>query len=72
MQIYVTFGQVHRHKVNGIIFDRNCVAVVEGKDYKAARAVAVEAFGIEFCTTYDKMPDMSFYPRGCIELDPKF
>ena len=70
---YVTFGQVHTHRVNGITFDADCVAVIESADYASGRERAVELFGPKFCTSYfdeefehDKM--LSYFPRGLVPV----
>jgi len=72
MKIYVTFGQVHVHSVNGKTFDKDCVAIFEAKDYSDGRKKAFEYFGSKFFTTYlakDVSPDfMNFFPRGIIEV----
>lgn len=69
MKTYVTFGQNHIHRVNGIIFDKNSVAVVEGNI-----ARVVELFGDKFCTTYvgkvwANANILHHFPRGCISVD---
>lgn len=67
MKTYVTFGQVHTHRVNGKTFDCDCVAVVNGD-----RDQVVELFGLEFCTTYSEESwnedQLKYFPRGCIEV----
>ena len=70
---YVTFGQAHTHRVNGITFDADCVAVIESEDYATGRARAFELFGEKFCTSYfdddfdhDKM--LSYFPRGLVSV----
>lgn len=72
MKTYVTFGQVHRHVINGIIFDRNCVAVINCTDARDGRKKAFEYFGDKFFTTYFEdyfnHDDLKYYPRGLIEV----
>ena len=67
MKTYVTFGQQHTHRVNGITFDCDCVAVVEGD-----RDRVVELFGLVFCFTYTskqwKPENIKHFPRGYIEV----
>lgn len=67
MKSYVTFGQNHRHEIGGVVFDKDCVAVVEGD-----RATVFEIFGPKFCFEYSEMgnslPDMKYFPRGMIEV----
>lgn len=67
MKTYVTFGYDHFHKINGKIFDKGCVALIEGD-----REKVFEIFGRKFCFEYPEDqwdPRMLFYfPRGVIEL----
>ena len=62
---YITFGQVHAHSVNGKTFDKDCVAVING-----GRDLAFELFGDKWCFHYTKFSDidMSYFPRGLIEV----
>ena len=75
MNIYVTFGQVHRHVVNGKVFDKDCVAVIKAETHREGREIAVKVFGDEFFTTYDDatfrniIGMMDYYPRGKIKLE---
>lgn len=75
MKIYVTFGQIHRHKINGKVYDKDCVAVIEAKSYSEGRRIAESMFGRKFCFTYDehdwKECSMAFYPRGYIYVEDK-
>ena len=63
---YVTFGQVHKHEVDGKVFDVNCIAVVNGD-----RDDVFEIFGPKFCFEYDDINqlDMKYFPRGLVEVD---
>lgn len=47
MKTYVTFGQSHRHIINGKVFNKDCVAVVNGD-----RKKVFETFGTKFCWEY--------------------
>ena len=69
MKIYITFGQVHAHSVNGRTFDKDCVAVIKCSDHNYGRALAFKYFGDRFCTSYDTLPNMSYYPRGLIAVN---
>lgn len=72
VKTYVTFGQVHVHRVNGKTFDKDCVAVIEAENATKGREKAFEYFGLKFFTTYIesewKKEDMEFFPRGYIYL----
>ena len=68
MKTFVTFGQGHFHEINGTIFDKDCVAIVNGN-----RDKVFELFGPEFCFEYDE-PNwdesiMRYFPRGYIKVE---
>jgi hypothetical protein len=67
MKTYVTFGHGHRHEINGEVFDKDCVAVVNGD-----RNTVFEIFGAKFCFEYPEnrwdASKMHYYPRGYIEV----
>ena len=72
MKSYVTFGQAHAHAINGQVFDKDCVAVIEHeKDYQG-REKAFELFGQKWGWIYSEEnfnnDVMKFYPRGFIEV----
>lgn len=71
MKLYVTFGQAHKHKIDKLIFDKDCVAVIKCDSYKEGRDRAFELFGPKFCFTYlekeFKLEHMTFFPRGFIK-----
>jgi dihydroxyacid dehydratase/phosphogluconate dehydratase len=65
---YFTFGQTHFHKINGIIFDKNCVVKITAED---PRQVMFDTFGKVWSMHYDSLEDikLEYYPRGVIELN---
>ena len=67
MKTYVTFGQAHFHLINGVIFDKDCVAVVEG-----GRKEVFELFGPKFFLEYTEAEFdhdlIKFYSRGFINV----
>ena len=67
----ITFGQEHRHEIDGKVFDRNCVAEVEAENELEARNL----FMPEFCFSYPEESfsenNMSFFPRGKISIKAK-
>jgi len=69
---YVTFGQVHTHRINGVTFDADCVARFEVESTQQGHERAFEMFGPKFCFEYseEEFPHeaMHFYPRGFIDL----
>jgi len=62
---YFTFGQTHIHKVNGKVFDKDCVVKITSPN---PRQTMFDTFGGKWAMQYDEIPDMRFYPRGVIEL----
>lgn len=68
MKHYVTFGQQHAHRINGITLDCECVAVYECDSPEEGRDKAFEAFGPKFCFEYSEKDwnpdDLRFYRRG--------
>jgi hypothetical protein len=74
MKTYVTFGQDHRHEINGKVFDKDCVAVIEGADAVTNRLKAFELFGPKFCFEYPEDQwhgKMEYFPRGYIPVEEK-
>lgn len=67
-ETYFTFGQKHVHSVNGKTFDKDCVALIRSIN-EDPRDIAVRIFGLEWCWQHDKVPDMSYYPRGIIDAN---
>ena len=67
---YVTFGQVHAHRVNDYTFDKDSVAVIQAEDFADGRKIAFELFGDKwgfFYTEDDHEKDkdfMEYFPRG--------
>ncbi len=72
MKMYVTFGQLHCHRVNGKTFDADCVAVLEHQPSEDGRLIVNKYFGMKYCSAYEEGiwddADMKFYLRGYINL----
>lgn len=70
---YVTFGQGHIHRVNGRIFDKDCVAAIEADNAVDGREKAFRYFGRVFCFEYFEdefdFENLKFYKRGIINVD---
>ena len=68
MKTFVTFGQEHVHILDGVVYDKDCVAVVNGD-----RERVFELFGPKFCFEYPEEywndSKMDYFPRGYIEVD---
>ena len=63
---YITFGQEHRHVIDGQVFDKDCVAEVNLPE-EEARAI----FMPKFCFSYTDLSKvkLEYYPRGLVTLD---
>lgn len=68
MKVYITFGQIHAHRVNGKTLDRDCVAVLNAENLDEGHAMAMELFDAKFHQSLSSPPNMMFYPRGLIEI----
>ena len=70
---YVTFGQIHTHRVNGITLDCDTVACYEAEDAQDGRNKAFKYFDGKFFTDYHdtqfNMEDLEFFPKGIINID---
>ena len=69
MKVYITFGQVHTHRVNGKTFDCDSVAVIEAESYAAGRARAFELFEDKWHQCLESAPKMEYFPRGLINVE---
>lgn len=73
VKTFVTFGQTHIHKVNGKVFDKDCVAVINHSPNLDGNQVAFEYFGSRFSNAYPekffRYDSVKLYPRGIIELE---
>lgn len=70
---YVTFGQIHAHRVNGETFDRDCVASIECKNAAEGEALANQLFGLQYCFLYHEAEfnweSLIHFPRGIIKAN---
>lgn len=73
MKIYITFGQMHIHRVNEKTFDCDCVAVIHAEDENEGRDLAFEYFGAKWHQSFTEksfdLEIMKLYPRGLIEVN---
>jgi hypothetical protein len=67
---YFTFGQGHRHEVNGVIYDHNCVVEIEAEDSDKAREKMFSVFGDKWSMQYESISNhLEYFPRGIIRLE---
>jgi len=74
VKTYVTFGQDHLHTINGKVFDKDCVGVINASSEFQGRERAFEIFDGEFFTTYtdrtwNEEEQLKYFPRGYIEVE---
>ena len=70
MRWYITFGQIHVHNVNGMVFDKDCVGVINGETPEQCDQMAFDLFQGRFHKYAAEMPKMKYFPRGLIEVNP--
>ncbi len=64
---YITFGQVHTHRVNGKTFDCDCVAVVNLPEEEARKVFWPKFHNSYTEETWDP-ESLEYYPRGLIDV----
>lgn len=73
IKIYISFGQLHRHVLGGVIFDKDCIAVIEVEGGETGEALASKLFGRKYSTIYSqrtvsKPKFMELFSRGLVEI----
>lgn len=72
---YVTFGQSHTHRVNGITLDCDTVACYTVDSPEEGRTKAFEYFGDKFFTDYHSTAfnrdTLKYFPKGIVIIDDK-
>jgi hypothetical protein len=53
MYIYISFGSSHNHTVCGKVFNQNTVCRIKCNSHSEGRELAVNVFGLKFCTSYE-------------------
>ncbi len=71
MILYISFGQIHVHSINGKTLDKDCIAAIKCDNYEEGRAKAFEWFEGKFAFDYLEMSDetLSYFPRGIIPVN---
>ena len=69
-KFYVSFGQIHTHRIGSTTFDCDSLLVIEATDIAEARdRVFKSQIKDKFFTIYDEdNVDLSYFPRGAIEV----
>ena len=74
MKVYITFGQIHVHSVNGRTYDKDCIAEIHCVSREEGRELAMLYFGSKWAFEYGEeiVKDtsfLSFFPRGIITVN---
>lgn len=72
MKLYISFGQIHKHNINGKLFNKDTLAGLTCVDWEHGRNLAMKLFKGEFMTDYtaDRL-EMKYFPQGVIDLNGK-
>lgn len=71
-KFYFSFGQSHRHEVNGQVFDKDCLVQIDSETYMTARRKMFEVFGDKWHRQYNESSleeILGYYPRGVMSLE---
>lgn len=74
-KVYVSFGQVHTHSVNGKTFDKDTIAVIRCSNYHDGRAKAFDYFNGIFhnCWSEEEWGDgsgkLEWFPKGLVPVN---
>ena len=70
MRVYITFGQVHVHRVPNATLDKDSVATFECATEAEGRKRAFDLFGDKWhrCITQLEDVHLEYFPRGLIEV----
>lgn len=66
---YFTFGQSHVHSVNEFTWDKDVVCAIQAESEIKAREIMASHFGMLWGNSYEKCPDMKYFPRGIKNLN---
>lgn len=62
---YFTFGQSHRHNIDGVIYDKDVIVRIEAD---CPRDVMFQKFGQKWSMEYAHPPNSKHFPRGIINV----
>ena len=70
---FITFGFDHNHEVDGKLFDKDTVAVIQANSYEEGRQIAMDTFGKVWCMEYPmnyfNIEKMEYFPNGFVALN---
>ena len=65
MTFYATLGHGHKHRLNGVEIDADCLIEVEAESYEVAYELCQQVFNRRWCSLYEQA-DLVLYPRGVV------
>lgn len=69
MKFYVSFGQDHVHRVNGITLDKDILLEIEADDEGEARRRVWKTIGPEWHRVYtEDTIKLEYFPRGSVVI----
>lgn len=69
MPFYVSFGQVHTHRIGGKIIDKDCLYKIDVDKFDEAAKQAENLFGEKWAWIYneeEKDKYLTYFPRGIV------
>ena len=68
---YFTFGQAHKHVIDGEVYDVDTVVKIVAEDYGEAREIMFSYFGCIWSFQYDSLEELLPYNPKIKELKKK-
>lgn len=66
---YATFGQDHKHTIDGFVYDKDIVVSIKAINRACAFEIMCQNFGYKWASIYKERPDTTFFPRGVVEFN---
>ncbi len=71
MRVYITFMDENVHVINGVRYDKDCVAAIDAKSFDDGKRLAFAHFGRDFESirkqkSFEEYITEDEYPRGII------
>lgn len=72
VKFYITFGQIHKHTINGVSFDKDTVGVFycNTEDWDKASDACKNLFNNQYCHVHKTMNEevLQYYPKGLVDI----
>lgn len=72
-KFYCSFGQDHRHVIDGIFYDKDVILEIEAENQEQAHVLMFQHFNSKWSMCYSLRPadrQLAFFPRGIIPFPP--